>query len=411
MALNERSIPLDIAINFAVSELSKNLLWKALFNLEPSIRKAALSRMEELDIAYDYSQVFDIVKSDSDFSIRLIGTQILLHRATELEREDIVKSMFSVNILESDDIPKARIMRLLSLLRLNELEDILLQTLCQSNTVLKSLVVNLLLKRNPKLALNLFDFIDFQDSKVPSGVKSAFMRSVIVTHDVTPDMLQKGTSSAVQIGVRRSVAQMLASLPEESFETTLKIMLKDPDDNVKLEVFKTLCSSTKCFSDSIIFPFLYESSQLLQKWAWRLVNERKLFSISKLLSLINKDLPKYSQMRLIQELCERRFQWSLRQACNFARDNDYNIRWHGHNILKAILSESDETIGKVISYKVSPKHGFIICFDNNKNKIFFKSNNIIDRRYIPRYGDIVAFKINRIDNPDKICAENIRFLG
>lgn len=411
MALNERSIPLDIAINSAVSEFSKNLLLKALFNSEASIRKAALSRIEELDIAYAYLQMVDIVKADSDFSIRLIGTQILLHSANELEREDIVKSMFSADVLESDDIPKAIIIKLLSSLRLNELEDILLQILCQSNKVLKSLVVDLLLKRNPKLALNFFDFIDFQDSKVPSGVKSAFIKAVIVTHDITPEMLQKGTSSAVQIGVRRSVAQMLASLPEESFEPTLKIMLKDPEDNVKLEVFKTLCNSTKCFSDSIIFPFLYESSQLLQKWAWRLVNERKLFSNSKLLSLIKEDIPKYSQMRVIQELCERRFQWSLRQACNFARDNDYIIRWHGYNILKAILSESDETIGKVINYKVSPKHGFIICLDNSKEKIFFKLNNINDRRYIPRYGDIVAFKINRMDNSDKICAENIRFLG
>jgi hypothetical protein len=255
--------------------------------------------------------VTQLVKTDSDFLVRLIGTQIILRRVSETEREDIIKSMFSTSLPEGNSFPSARILKVLLFLRPNEIEEVILQALCQSNLALQSLIFNKLLSREPRLALALFDLIDFQDPKVPSGVKAALVRAVIQTNDITPEMLQKGISPLTPVGVRIAIAQTLIDLPEASFETTLEMMLKDPSENVKAEVFKILCNSSKKITDSMIFPFLFDSGQLLQKWSWRLVNKRELFNDKVLIDLTKRKHSNYIRVRAIQELCSRRFYWSL----------------------------------------------------------------------------------------------------
>ena len=140
-----------------------------------------------------------------------------------------------------------------------------------------------------------------------------------------------------------------------------------------------------------------------------MVNKRKLFLNNDLVNLLKENIPAYAQKRIIQELCDRKFQWVLSQACEFLRDGDFGIRWHGLNIIRAILGDSNEYIGKVKKYTVSSRQGLLINLDTRET-LSFNINNTLIRERIPKYGDIVAFKINK-NNLDKKFAENIRFLG
>jgi hypothetical protein len=146
---DKRSVPLDVAILAGVSEASATLLKKALFDSEVNVRQAAINRIEAIDIADLDSVVTQLVKTDSDFLVRLIGAQIILRRVSETQREDILISMFSTSLPEGNFFPSARILKVLSLLRANEIEDVILQALCQSNLALQSLIFNKLLSREP----------------------------------------------------------------------------------------------------------------------------------------------------------------------------------------------------------------------------------------------------------------------
>ncbi|MDB9322537.1 hypothetical protein PN483_01725 [Nodularia spumigena CS-591/04] len=407
--IKERIFPLCIAISATVSDASAMFLKKAIFDADTSVRQVAISRVEAIGIPDLDPEIAKLVRTDSDFLVRLIGAQILLSRAIEAERVDITKAMFSASIPNSYSLPATRIITVLSLLRLNEIEEVILQVLCQENTRLQSLIVNKLLSREPKLALAFVELIDFHDSKVPSGVKAALIRGLIQTNTISSELLHIGISPLAPIGVRLMIAQSLIYLPNSSFETTIETMLKDSVNDVKAEVFKVLLNSTKIISNSILFPFLTDSNQIVRKWAWRLVNKKRLFESEVFLDLTKKRFSNYVRKRAIQELCERGFQWSLNQVCAFVRESDYGIQWHGQNILMVILSSSAEYPGKILNYKVQTQQGILAQLGTRK-KVFFRRSNVNDEYYIPRFGDIVAFKFAK-DNSDKEYAENIRFLG
>lgn len=404
-----RSFPLYKAINATISDASVSLLKKALFDVEIKLRQVAISRIEAIGIPELHSDIAELLKTESDFLVKLIGSKILLNRAGEREREKIIKTVFSSFIPDNYSFPAGKIMAVLSLLQANEIEDVSLQALCQGNKALQSLVINRAFSRKPELALSFVDLIDFQDPKIAPGVKSALIKALIQTNSITTEMLKKSISPIAPVGVRVAVAQTLESLPEEDFEPTVKCMVNDPSANVQTEVFKILCASPRKIPDSVIFPLLSESDQSLKRWVWRLINKKKLLDDKGLLNLSKHHCSNYTRRRAIQELCDRGFQWSLKEVCSLIRESDYGIQWSGRNILAAILRDRGEYPGQVIYYKFTHKYGFIIQLDIKK-KLFFRLSAEDCKQYAPRTKDIVAFKIS-INDLNEEYAKDIRFLG
>ena len=387
-----RSIPLNVAIDALISEQAVPLLKLALNDSETEVRRSAISRIEAINTSGLDAEVAEVVASDSDFLVRLIGSQILLHRMNEPHREEVIRCLFSVSPPADESVSARRIMDVLSLLRRNELGDVVLQALCNSHCTIQSLIVNRVLAKDPGLALNLFDLVDFEDPEVPSGVKAALIKAIIRNGDVTLEMLHKAMALSMPIFVRKTVVEMSADLPSDIRNTVLQKALADPAEQVKVELAKCLGSSPDLCSEQIITQLLLKSSKLVQRQAWRSLDQHSLLENTTLLNWTKENWPTYLRTRAIQELCKRHFIWPLQKVCALAHDNDPTVGRQGYRILEAISHTGPEHIGRIKSWVVERGYGFLIRLDT-KEQLFFHINEIIDRQYIPTRDDFVAFKV------------------
>ncbi|HEY9852079.1 MAG TPA: hypothetical protein V6D28_21575 [Leptolyngbyaceae cyanobacterium] len=407
-----RSIPLAVAINAFNSERAISVLKIAVKDIDTEVRRAAISRIETINIIEFDNEIYELVVSDVDFLVRLIGVQILLLRRTEKHhRGDLIKGLFSTDPLPEESLPAARIMKVVSLLNQDELEDVALRALCASHPVIQSLIINRILSSNSNLALKIFDLVEFDDPKITSGAKAAFIKALIPLGYHKLEMLEKAISSSSPHGVRLAVAEMLPSLPSDIAIVVLQKALADPSAQVNVAALKSVASYRNLCSEELVEQLLFSSIKAVQRQAWNLVNIYSLFEDKKLFDWTKKSWPTYLRTRAIEELNKRRFMWPLRKACALAGDGDYGIRRKGHRILEAISASSSEHIGQIDNWVAARGYGFLIRLDT-KEKLFFHITNLIDREYTPERDDFVACKVGKLNaDQTKKCAIEVRFLA
>jgi HEAT repeat protein len=410
-ARESRSIPLAVAINVLSSERAVSVLKIALKDPDTEVRRAAISRIETINIGEIDPEVSGIVASDPDFLVRLIGVQILLRRTENSHREQLLKDLFSTDPLPEESLPTARIMKVVSLLHQNELEDVALRALCTSHKAIQSLIINRILSRNWNLAIKILDLVEFDDPAIAPGVKAALIKALISLGYHKLEMLQRAMSSSSPDGVRLAVVEMLANLPSDIATVVLEKAVADPSEQVKVEALKSLASYPDLCSEQLVEPVLFSSNRATERKAWNLVTSYSLFEDKKLLDWTKKNRPTYLRTRAIEELRKRRFSWPLHKACALARDNDYGISYKGERILEAIFHSSQENIGKINNWVVDRGYGFLVRL-GTKEQLFFHASNLIDKQYTPLRDHFVTFQVGEPKAGEtKPPAVQVRFLG
>jgi len=406
-----RSIPLAVAINFLSSERAVSVLKIALKDPDTEVRRAAISRIETINIREIDSEVCGVVVSDQDFLVRLIGVQILLRRTENSHREQLLKDLFSTDPLPEESLPAPRIMKVVSLLHQNELEDVALRALCTSHPAIQSLIINRILSRNLNLAFKIFPLVEFDDPAIAPGVKAALIKALISLGYHKLEMLQRAMSSSSPHGVRLAVVEMLANLPSDIATVVLEKAVADPSDEVKVTALKSLASYPDLCSEQLVEPLLFSSNRAIERQAWNLVNTYSLFENTKLFDWTKKNWPTYLRTRAIEELSKRHFSWPLHKACALARDNDYGISYKGERILEAISHSSKKNIGKINNWRVEKRYGFLVRL-GTKEQLFFHASNLIDKQYTPLRDDFVTFQVGEPNAGEtKPPAVQVRFLG
>jgi cold shock CspA family protein len=410
--IDSRSIPLALAINYLSSERAENVIKLGLRDLDVEVRRAAISKIETINICDIDTEIFDIFVTDLDFLTRLILTPMLLSRTDKSRHKEIIKGLFAVVPSPEESLPYPRIMRVVSLLHQDELEEMALQVLCTRNPSLQSIAVSKILSRNPDLAINLFDLVNFEDPEISSGAKAAIIKAVITTGNVNTYILEKAMSPLLSPGVRVAVVEMLEDLPADIGNMILQQSLVDPAEQVTLRAAKVLLSVTKFCSEEIVEKFLFHPKKNVQKQIWHIINKKSIFANSQLLEWTNNNYSTYLRARAIEELCLRKFIWNLQTVCNFVHDNNYDIRQKGYRILEAMFRDASEYIGQIKDWNIERGFGFIIKIDTKNNKkqtIFVHLSNLIDRYYTPSRNDLVTFHLDE-SNQTKKRAVQVRFL-
>jgi HEAT repeat protein len=262
-----RSIPLDVAINVLSSERAVSVLKIALKDPDVEVRKAAISRIETINLGEIDTEVSGVVVSDLDFLVRLIGVQILLRRTEKSHREQSLKDLFSTDPLPEESLPAARIMKVVSLLHQNELEDVALRVLCTSHPAIQSLIINRILSRNLNLAFKIFPLVEFDEPAIAPGVKMALIKALISLGYHKVEMLQRAMSSSSPHGVRLAVVQMLANLPSDIATVVLEKALADPSEQVKVTALKSLASYPDLCSEQLVEQLLFCSNRAIERQA------------------------------------------------------------------------------------------------------------------------------------------------
>jgi HEAT repeat protein/cold shock CspA family protein len=404
------SIPLAVAINVLSSERAVSVLKIALKDPDVEVRRAAISRIETINLGEIDTEVSGVVVSDLDFLVRLIGVQILLRRTENSHREQSLKDLFSTDPLPEESLPAARIMKVVSLLHQNELEDVALRALCTSHPAIQSLIINRILSRNLNLAFKIFPLVEFDDPAIDPGVKMALIKALISLGYHKVEMLQRAMSSSSPHGVRLAVVQMLANLPSDIATVVLEKALADPSEQVKVTALKSLASYPDLCSEQLVEQLLFYSNRAIERQAWNLVNTYSIFENKKLFDWTKKNWPTYLRTRAIEELNKRRFSWPLHKACALARDIDYGIRLKGEGILEAIFHSRQENIGKINNWVVKGGYGFLVRL-GTKEQLFFHASNLIDKQYTPLRDDFVTFQVGEPNaGQTKPCAVQVCFL-
>jgi cold shock CspA family protein len=411
-AIDCRSIPLALAINYLSSERAENVIKLGLVDLDIEVRRAAISKIETINISGIDTKIFEIFTTDLDFITRLILTPILLNRTDKSRHKEIIKGLFSIAPYRDEKLPYTRIMRVVLSLHQDELEEMALQVLCTRNSSLQSIAITKILSRNPDLAINLFDLVDFEDPEISSGAKAAIIKAIITTENVNTCILEKAMSPLLSPGIRIAVVEMLEYLPADIGNMILQKSLIDTSQDVTLRAAKLLISVNELCSEENIKKFLFHPKKNVQKQIWHIINKKSIFANSQLLEWTNNNYATYLRVRAIEELCLRKFMWKLQTVCNFVRDNNYDIRQKGHRILEAMFRDASEYIGQIKDWNIERGFGFITKIDTKvrtKENIFVHTSSLIDRYYVPSPNDLVTFRMAQ-KNRSKIQAIQVRFL-
>ncbi|MBD2533170.1 cold shock domain-containing protein [Nostoc flagelliforme FACHB-838] len=393
-SIENRYIPLVVAINALSSERSAALLKLALKDLDTQVRRAAISKIEFIENTGLDTEIFELVVNETDFLVRLIGTKILLLRIDKSQRRDLIRALFSVPPHSDESLQALRIINLINSLEQEELEDVALQALCLSHLGMQSLVLNKVLNRNPYLAVSIFDLINLEDPKITSGAKAALVKGLISAGYVDIKILEKLMSSSLPPGVRLAVVEMIEKLPHDIGAIVFQKALVDPLESVQIIAVKSIAFCPELLSEQVIEQIIFHPNRAVQKQGWRLINQQSFFENTKLLNWVEITYPTYLRTRAIEELCIRRFMWTLHKVCDLVRDKDYGIRMKGYRILSAIYCDGLERVGQIVTLKVERGYGFIMPIDT-KEKLFFHINDLIDRKYTPTQYDLVTFKIGK----------------